>query len=105
MVGCSDGLVNHGSSVNLILPREENLEEMRTNKGCFRRTGGNVQDLFARTFCAILGAVWGGLSYAAGSGNPYVIAVFAIIFVSLSRSIISPSVPEPMKARARRARR
>ncbi|KAI0503420.1 hypothetical protein F5B22DRAFT_629091 [Xylaria bambusicola] len=45
------------------------------------RTGGNVQDLFARAFCVIIGAVWGGLSYAAGDGNTYVIAVFAAIFM------------------------
>ncbi|KAK5633339.1 hypothetical protein RRF57_009053 [Xylaria bambusicola] len=45
------------------------------------RTGGNVQDLFARTFCAVLGAIWAGLSYVAGDGNPYVIAVFAVIFM------------------------
>ncbi|KAI1427859.1 hypothetical protein F5Y12DRAFT_122937 [Xylaria sp. FL1777] len=45
------------------------------------RTGGNVQDLFARAFCAVLGSLWAGLSYAAGNGNPYVIAVFAAIFM------------------------
>ncbi|KAI0534119.1 hypothetical protein GGR58DRAFT_484026 [Xylaria digitata] len=45
------------------------------------RTGGNVQDLFARAFCAVLGSVWAGLAYATGNGNPYVIAVFAIIFM------------------------
>ncbi|KAI3330178.1 hypothetical protein F4824DRAFT_492382 [Ustulina deusta] len=45
------------------------------------RTGGNVQDLFARAFCAVLGSLWAGLSYAAGNGNPYVIAVFASIFM------------------------
>ncbi|KAI0969561.1 hypothetical protein F4678DRAFT_163883 [Xylaria arbuscula] len=45
------------------------------------RTGGNVQDLFARAFCAILGSLWGGLSYAAGNGNPFVVAVFAVIFM------------------------
>ncbi|KAI1346963.1 hypothetical protein F5Y01DRAFT_259919 [Xylaria sp. FL0043] len=45
------------------------------------RTGGNVQDLFARAFCAVLGSLWAGLSYAAGNGNPYVITVFAAIFM------------------------
>ncbi|KAI1329484.1 hypothetical protein F5Y16DRAFT_99972 [Xylariaceae sp. FL0255] len=45
------------------------------------RTGGNVQDLFTRAFCAVLGALWGGLAYAAGNGNPYVVAVFAAIFM------------------------
>jgi hypothetical protein len=28
-----------------------------------------------------MGAIWGGLSYAAGNGNPYVIAVFAVIYM------------------------
>ncbi|KAI1363388.1 hypothetical protein F5Y08DRAFT_241460 [Xylaria arbuscula] len=45
------------------------------------RTGGNVQDLFARAFCALIGAIWGGLSYAAGEGNPYIMAVFAVLFM------------------------
>ncbi|KAI8628456.1 hypothetical protein F5Y19DRAFT_437905 [Xylariaceae sp. FL1651] len=45
------------------------------------RTGGNVQDLFARACCALLGSLWAGLSYAAGKGNPYVVAVFAAIFM------------------------
>ncbi|KAI1374397.1 hypothetical protein F4677DRAFT_461454 [Hypoxylon crocopeplum] len=45
------------------------------------RTGGNVQDLFTRSLCAVLGSLWAGLSYAAGDGNPYVIAVFAVIFM------------------------
>ena len=44
-------------------------------------TGGNVQDLITRVFCAVLGSLWAGLSYAAGDGNPYVIAVFAVIFM------------------------
>lgn len=43
--------------------------------------GGNIQDLFTRALCAILGAVWGGLSYYAGNGNPYVMAVFALVFM------------------------
>ncbi|KAH9886537.1 hypothetical protein F4778DRAFT_798238 [Xylariomycetidae sp. FL2044] len=45
------------------------------------RTGGNLQDLFTRALCGILGAVWGGLSYAAGSGSPIVVGVFAVIFM------------------------
>ncbi|KAI0403290.1 hypothetical protein F4802DRAFT_608175 [Xylaria palmicola] len=45
------------------------------------RTGGNIQDLFARVTCAVLGSVWAGLAYAAGDGNPYVMAVFAAIFM------------------------
>ncbi|KAI0104516.1 hypothetical protein F4814DRAFT_430946 [Daldinia grandis] len=45
------------------------------------RTGGNIQDLVTRVFCAVLGSLWAGLSYAAGNGNPYVMAVFAVIFM------------------------
>lgn len=43
--------------------------------------GGNLQDLAARTFCCIVGAAWGGFAYAAGNGNPYVMAVFAALFM------------------------
>ena len=45
------------------------------------RVGGNFQDLFIRTSSAILGCVWGGLAYGAGRGNPYVMAVFALLFM------------------------
>ncbi|XXG95834.1 Zinc finger protein containing five transmembrane domains [Hypoxylon texense] len=45
------------------------------------RTGGNIQDLFTRALCAFLGSLWAGLSYAAGDGNRYVIAVFAVIYM------------------------
>ena len=45
------------------------------------RVGGNIQDLFVRTLCAALGAVWGGLAYGAGGGNPYVTAVLAALFM------------------------
>ncbi|KAL6352834.1 hypothetical protein LRP88_13307 [Fusarium phalaenopsidis] len=45
------------------------------------RVGGNVQDLFTRAFAAILGAAWSGAAHAAGNGNPYVIAVFAAIYM------------------------
>ncbi|KAI0846382.1 hypothetical protein F5Y00DRAFT_243961 [Daldinia vernicosa] len=44
-------------------------------------TSGNVQGLVTRVFCAVLGSLWAGLSYAAGDGNPYVMAVFAVIFM------------------------
>ncbi|KAI0827786.1 hypothetical protein F5Y06DRAFT_226759 [Hypoxylon sp. FL0890] len=44
-------------------------------------TGGNIQDLFTRALCAVLGSLWAGLSYAAGDGNPYIIAVFSVIFM------------------------
>ncbi|ELR02648.1 hypothetical protein VC83_01012 [Pseudogymnoascus destructans] len=45
------------------------------------RTGGNIQDLFTRSFCAILGAIWGGVAHAARDGNPVVVAVFAAIYM------------------------
>ena len=45
------------------------------------RVGGTFQDLFTRTFCAALGALWGGLAYAAGNGNPYILAIFATIYM------------------------
>lgn len=43
--------------------------------------GGNLQDLASRTLCCIIGAVWGGFAYAADDGNPYVMAVFAALFM------------------------
>lgn len=43
--------------------------------------GGNLQDLVSRTLCCIIGAVWGGLAHAADDGNPYVMAVFAALFM------------------------
>ncbi|KAH8598829.1 hypothetical protein B0O99DRAFT_537965 [Bisporella sp. PMI_857] len=45
------------------------------------RVGGNFQDLVTRGLCALLGAVWGGLSYSAANGNPYVMAAFAAIYM------------------------
>ncbi|KAI9737301.1 MAG: hypothetical protein M1818_005834 [Claussenomyces sp. TS43310] len=45
------------------------------------RVGGNVQDLVTRSLTCILGAAWGGFAYAAGNGNPYVMAVFAAIYM------------------------
>ena len=45
------------------------------------RVGGTVLDLFVRLFCAVIGAVWAGLAFRAGNGNPYVMAVFAAIFL------------------------
>ena len=45
------------------------------------RVSGTFQDLAARLICVILGAVWGGLAYRAGNGNPYVMATFAAIFM------------------------
>ncbi|CAD6446655.1 4e649bb4-d863-4f17-9e8d-6e258a16a71e [Sclerotinia trifoliorum] len=45
------------------------------------RVGGNIQDLLTRAICALFGAIWGGIAYGADSGNPYVMAVFATIFM------------------------
>ena len=45
------------------------------------RVGGNFQDLITRCLCAVLGAVWGGLAYGVNGGNPYVMAVFAAIYM------------------------
>ena len=45
------------------------------------RVGGTFQDLATRSLYAALGAIWGGLAWAAGSGNPYVLAVFAALFM------------------------
>ncbi|RPB28446.1 hypothetical protein L211DRAFT_833409 [Terfezia boudieri ATCC MYA-4762] len=45
------------------------------------RVGGNAQDLIVRTVAATIGAAWGGLAYAASHGNPYVMAVFATIYM------------------------
>ncbi len=45
------------------------------------RVGGTFQDLVVRVFCAAIGVIWGGLAYAAGGGNPYVMAVFAAIYM------------------------
>ena len=45
------------------------------------RVGGTFQDLWVRSLCAALGATWAGLGWAAGSGNPYVVAAFAAIYM------------------------
>ena len=45
------------------------------------RVGGTFQDLAVRAFCAAIGAIWGGLAYAADKGNPYVMAVFAAVYM------------------------
>ncbi|KAF3929344.1 hypothetical protein AA313_de0210175 [Arthrobotrys entomopaga] len=44
------------------------------------RVGGNLNDLAGRIISVVLGALWGALSYAAGNGNPYVMAIFALIY-------------------------
>ena len=43
--------------------------------------GGNLQDLVTRLLTALIGAVWAGFAYAADDGNPYVMAVFAAVFM------------------------
>jgi hypothetical protein len=45
------------------------------------RVGGNAQDLFTRVLTAAIGAIWAGLAYAADDGNPYVMAVFAVMLM------------------------
>lgn len=45
------------------------------------RVGGNTQDLVTRSIAAAVGALWGGLAFFAGDGNPYVLAVFAAMFM------------------------
>lgn len=45
------------------------------------RVSGTFQDLAARLLCVALGAIWGGLAFTAGDGNPYVMAVFAAVFM------------------------
>lgn len=45
------------------------------------RVGGNTQDLVMRSIAVAIGALWGGLAYFSGDGNPYVMAVFAAIFM------------------------
>ena len=45
------------------------------------RVGGNLQDLGVRTLSAIFGSIWGALAFYAGRGNPYVMAVFAFLFM------------------------
>ncbi|KAF4455544.1 hypothetical protein F53441_2152 [Fusarium austroafricanum] len=45
------------------------------------RIGGNVQDFVTRAFAAILGAAWSGAAHAASGGNPYVLALFAAIYM------------------------
>jgi hypothetical protein len=46
------------------------------------RVGGNLHDLSVRVFVAVIASLWGALTYAAGSGNPYIMATFAAIFMT-----------------------
>lgn len=48
------------------------------------RVGGTFQDLVVRAFCAAIGAIWGGLAFAAagtGRRSPYIMALFALIYL------------------------
>jgi hypothetical protein len=45
------------------------------------QVGGNVQDLITRSGVAILGAVWSGIGFAAGNGSPYIMGVFAALYM------------------------
>ncbi|KAI9800091.1 MAG: hypothetical protein M1825_004273 [Sarcosagium campestre] len=55
------------------------FSSLRTNgRG---QVGGNLQDLFTRAFCVVLGATFGGLAYVAGNGNAFVIGTFALFFM------------------------
>ncbi|KAF5634337.1 BRE4-like protein [Fusarium sp. NRRL 25303] len=45
------------------------------------RIGGNIQDFFTRAFAAVLGVAWSGAAHAASGGNPYILAVFAAIYM------------------------
>ncbi|MCJ1387525.1 hypothetical protein MMC18_000368 [Xylographa bjoerkii] len=45
------------------------------------RVGGTMKDLAIRTLSAIVGSAWGAFAYAAGGGNPFVLAVFAAMFM------------------------
>ncbi|ODQ64853.1 hypothetical protein NADFUDRAFT_4077, partial [Nadsonia fulvescens var. elongata DSM 6958] len=45
------------------------------------RVGGNFHDLLVRSIWCVMGVIWGGFSFAAGNGNPYVICVFCAIFM------------------------
>lgn len=45
------------------------------------RVGGTFQDLAVRTSCVVVGVIWAALAYAADDGNPYVMAVFAAVFM------------------------
>lgn len=71
-------MAGHGTQVSVVVTINELVTLLLT---LFYRTGGNVQDLFTRSLCAVLGAVWAGAAFAAGGGNPYVIAVFCLIYM------------------------
>lgn len=76
MVGCLR-VDYDASQVRSVLLSHPNFLELTFTY----RVGGNFQDLVTRALCCVLGAVWGGLAYGAGNGNPYVMAVFAAIYM------------------------
>lgn len=45
------------------------------------RVGGTFQDLMVRVLYAAIGAIWAAFAYAAGNGNPYIMAIFAVLFM------------------------
>ncbi|MCJ1383123.1 hypothetical protein MMC17_006236 [Xylographa soralifera] len=45
------------------------------------RVGGTMKDLAIRALSTIIGSVWGACANAAGRGSPYVLAIFAAIFM------------------------
>ena len=45
------------------------------------RVGGTFQDLMIRILCAVLGAVWAAFACAAANGDPYIIGVFAAVYM------------------------
>ena len=45
------------------------------------RVGGSAQDLVTRSVVSAAGVVWAGLGYAAGNGSPYILALFAAVFM------------------------
>ena len=57
------------------------LDSVCTVLSGYDSVGGNFQDLVTRSLTAVLGAVWSGAAYAAGDGNPYVMGVFAFIYL------------------------
>lgn len=46
------------------------------------RVGGSLHDLVVRSFFAVLSVVWASVGFRAGNGNPYVLAVFAGLFMA-----------------------
>lgn len=45
------------------------------------RVGGTFQDLWVRSAYAALGGLWAAFAFAAGNGSPYILAVFAALYM------------------------